>query len=215
MQLINLNHSPYATRVRIQIYKKALPVDIVAPTLALKTPEFMSEYPLGKIPLLVVDNNQILAESVAIMEYLEDVFVNQPLRPQNALEAAKSRTLASVTDTHLAPVLLPYFKAMMLPDFTFDEQAQYALVRETLTKIDRWLHTNLRINNRSIYLGDIVLAASYWWVNVVLPNDGNNKVNKDLPALNAWWQWVSSDEAVDRGIHEMETAFTAFQQQSS
>lgn len=215
MQLINLDHSPYATRVRIQIYKKALPIDIVAPPLALKTPEFLSEYPLGKIPLLVIDEHHVLAESMAIMEYLEDAFPSKSLRPKNALDTAKSRTMASVTDTHLAPVLLPYFKAMMMPDFSFNKQAQCALVRETLTKVDRWLQTNMSIDNRAIYVGDIVLASSYWWVNIVLSRDESHTVNEGLIALNAWWQWVSSDEAVRRGIHEMETAFSAFQQQSS
>jgi len=214
MRLINLDHSPYATRVRVQIYKKRLPVDIVSPDMALRTPEFLSAYPLGKIPLLELDDNQVLAESIAIMEYIEDVFPAHPLRPLTPLESAHSRIMSCVTDTHLAPVLLPYFKSMMLPDFTFDKVAQYELVRATLVKIDRWLDSAITLESRDLWLGDIVLAVSYWWVDVVVAQTEKNELTHDLPALNRWWQWVNSDAAVQQGISEMANAFKAFQQQS-
>ncbi|MCB0197996.1 MAG: glutathione S-transferase N-terminal domain-containing protein, partial [Anaerolineae bacterium] len=56
MKLINLDHSPYAARIRIQIRKKNLPIEIIAPPLPLKSPEFMQKFTLGKIPLLELDD---------------------------------------------------------------------------------------------------------------------------------------------------------------
>ncbi|MEH6712556.1 MAG: glutathione S-transferase family protein [Paraglaciecola polaris] len=215
MQLINLDHSPYATRVRILIRKKQLPIDIVAPTLTLKTPEFLAAYPLGKIPLLTLDNGQYLPESIAIMEYLEDAFPAHPYRPSEPLAAGQSRVMASFTDTHLAPALLPYFKAMMLPEFTFDQQAQHDVVRTALEKFNQWLIANITLENHQVTLGDMVLAPTFWWVDVTLGLYSNHSITDGLDALNQWWDWVRSDADFQRGINEMASAFTAFQSQRS
>ncbi len=215
MQLINLNHSPYATRVRILIRKKKLEIDMVAPTLALKTPEFMAAYPLGKIPLLALDDGQYLPESIAIMEYLEDAFPEHACRPNEPLAAAKSRVMASFTDTHLAPALLPYFKAMMLPEFTFDKNAQYDVVRTALEKLDQWLKANIVLENHALTMGDIVLAPTFWWVDVTVGLHTKNDITEGFDSLNQWWDWVRSDADVQRGINEMASAFAAFQSQRS
>lgn len=215
MQLINLDHSPYATRVRILIRKKKLEVEFVAPTLALKTPEFLARFPLGKIPLLALENGQYLPESVAIMEYLEDCYPEQPFRPKAPLDAANSRVMASFTDTHLAPALLPYFKAMMLANFKFDQNEQQQLVRTVLEKLDRWLSCNIELDNHQLTLGDIILAPTFWWVDVTVGSDANSKITEGLHTLNQWWDWVRSDTEVQLGIDEMANAFAAFQQQQS
>ncbi|MDO6841573.1 glutathione S-transferase family protein [Paraglaciecola chathamensis] len=215
MQLINLDHSPYATRVRILIRKKQLDIAIVAPTFALKTPEFLAAYPLGKIPLLGLDNGQYLPESIAIMEYLEDAYPTRTLRPTDPLAAAQSRVLASFTDTHLAPALLPYFKAMMLPEFTFDENAQYDVVRATLEKLDQWLATNADMGSQALTLGDIVLAPTFWWVDVTVGAKAKSEITNGLNSLNQWWDWVRSDADVQNGLSEMASAFAAFQRQQA
>ncbi|QHJ13861.1 Glutathione S-transferase GST-6.0 [Paraglaciecola mesophila] len=215
MQLINLDHSPYATRVRILIRKKQLDIAIVSPNLALKTPEFLAAYPLGKIPLLGLDNGQYLPESIAIMEYLEDVYPTQTFRPNEPLAAAKSRVLASFTDTHLAPALLPYFKAMMLPEFTFDQSVQYDVVRVTLEKLDQWLKANVDLKDHGLTMGDIVLAPTFWWVDVTVGAYAKNNITDGLDYLNQWWDWVRNDADVKQGISEMASAFAAFQRQQA
>lgn len=103
MRLINLDHSPYAARVKIQILQKQLPIEFIAPPLELKSEAFLQAYPLGKIPLLELDGGQYLAESIAIMQYLEEVFPQPSCMPAKALERANMRVMMSYTDTHLGP----------------------------------------------------------------------------------------------------------------
>ena len=102
MKLYNLDHSPYATRVRVQIRKKELDVAIEAPPVALGSPEFIQRFPLGKIPVLELDDGSQLPDSWVIMEYLEDVMPALPLRPQGARACAHMQLLARYTDTYLA-----------------------------------------------------------------------------------------------------------------
>ena len=67
MKLYNLDHSPYATRVRMQIDKAGLEVDILPSPLALRSPEILERFPLGKIPVLELDDGNRV-ETVFIPE---------------------------------------------------------------------------------------------------------------------------------------------------
>lgn len=212
MQLANLNHSPYATRVRILIRKKQLPIEIIDPPQALKSSEFLSAHPLGKIPLLKLDNGCWLPESIAIMEYLEDKFPNNAFRPATPEFAAFSRVLASFTDTHLGPALLPFFKGLLLPEFSFNKQEQAQVVTVTLDKLDRWLLQHKEIGSDSLTLGDIVLAPTFWWIDEILPLFDITQARKGLDNIESWWQWVKQDSDVNEGLAEMGDAFKAFQQ---
>ena len=74
--------SPFAARVRAALYYKGLPFTLIAPPAAgLKCPEFLALNPMGKIPLLVLDDGSSLPESETILEYLEDAYPDRPLRP--------------------------------------------------------------------------------------------------------------------------------------
>ena len=51
MKLYSLDLSPYASRVRVSIYAKKLPIEIVAPPAAgIKSAEYLALNPMGKIP---------------------------------------------------------------------------------------------------------------------------------------------------------------------
>ena len=83
-----MDHSPYATRVRMQITKKQLDIAIEPPPVPIQTPEFMARFPLGKIPVLELDDGSQIPDSWAIMEYLEDVSPAVSLRPEGATARA-------------------------------------------------------------------------------------------------------------------------------
>ena len=103
MKLYNLDHSPYATRVRMQIFKKDLPVTIEPPPAPARTPQFLARFPLGKIPVLELDDGSQLPDSWVIMGYLEDVMPAVSLRPEGARANAHMQLLARYADTCLGP----------------------------------------------------------------------------------------------------------------
>jgi len=214
VRFINLDHSPYAARVKIQIMHKQAPIDIIAPPLSLKTPEFLAKFPLGKIPLLALDNGDYLPESIAIMEYIEDSYPEVVCRPKNAIGKAKMRVMMAYTDTHLGPALLPFFKALLIPDFEFNKQAQFKILCQTLEKFDRWLYQNNSQNDQfykaNIDLGDMTLVPIIWYVNAVVPLFYKGDAFTNLKYLNQWSEWVNRNEAVTTVIEAMDKAFNAF-----
>jgi glutathione S-transferase len=210
MKLINLDHSPYATRVRILIYKKNLPIEIVPPPLALRTPEFLAQYPLGKVPVLELDDGSSLPESTVILDYLEDTCGGLALRPDEPLARAQMQLLARVADTHLGPeALFPIFRAVMSPGET-DWQAHRDALHAQLSKLDHLLASFPACTQRSLHLGDITLVPTLHYVVALAPVLSLNNVLGDFPNVETWWQWVQSDAAVKKASDELQLAFEAF-----
>ena len=73
MKLYTTDGSPFGARVKIQIYKKNLPVEILAPPGGMGSAELKSLSPSAKIPVLALEDS-IIIESEIIQEYLEDKF---------------------------------------------------------------------------------------------------------------------------------------------
>ncbi len=105
MKLINLAHSPYAARVRMLAYAKGIELDLVAPE-GLNTPEFKQFNILGKVPVLDT-GEQLIPESIVIMDYLEDVFPEPALRPKDPARRALMNIFYRFPDVYIQPVLLP------------------------------------------------------------------------------------------------------------
>ncbi|UJF20832.1 glutathione S-transferase family protein [Shewanella sp. OMA3-2] len=214
MRFINLDHSAFAARVKIQILHKKLPIEIIAPSYALRTPEFLTTFPLGKIPLLELDNGDYLPESTAIMEYLEDIYPQTTCRPEDPLDKAKMHVTMAYADTHLWPALMPYFKSLLMPEFEFDKKVQFELLSQTLSKFDRWLVIN-NSNSQGFYkanidLGDMALFPIIWYVKTIIPMFHMQNVFADVPVIKQWQVWMDENAAVLSVAQSMDTAFHAF-----
>jgi len=82
MKFYDLPASPNARRVRILLAEKGLeiPTEIVDMTKGEnQTPEYLAKNPLGRMPLLALDDGRYLAESGAICRYLDELHPEPPL----------------------------------------------------------------------------------------------------------------------------------------
>ena len=94
MKLYSLALSPFAARVRLSIYRKALEdrIEIVAPPEGgTKGDAFLALNPMGQVPTLQLDSGFPIPESAVILEYLEDVFPTPSLRPSDPELLARAR----------------------------------------------------------------------------------------------------------------------------
>src|SRR6478735_4417671 len=75
LHLISLPVSPFAARVRLSIYAKALQVEIVPPPAGWpNNPQFRDISPMGRVPVLILEDGEPVWESAVILEFLEDAF---------------------------------------------------------------------------------------------------------------------------------------------
>ena len=77
--------------------EKKLDVDLVEEPVWEKRADFLKKNPAAKIPILSIGNN-ILAESNAIFEYLEEVYPSPALLPAESLDRFEARRISAWFD---------------------------------------------------------------------------------------------------------------------
>ncbi len=108
MKLYTYYRSSAAYRVRIALNLKgvgyeAVYVDLRPPVSAQRAPEFLGVNPQGLVPVLEHDGLTI-AQSLAIIEYLEDLYPQPPLLPTAPRERARVRAMALAVACDIHPL---------------------------------------------------------------------------------------------------------------
>jgi glutathione S-transferase len=101
MKIHDFPGAPNPRRLRIYLAEKGIsipfePVDLV--NGQNRTPEFLQKNPLGGVPILELDDGSYLTESLAIMEYFEDLNPEPPMIGRSALERARTRELERIAE---------------------------------------------------------------------------------------------------------------------
>lgn len=202
MKLYSFPSSPYGIRVQLQIALKGLDIEVTSSPWPLKTPEFNEHFPLGKLPVLVLDDDQHIGESWAILEYLEDSFPStRALRPEDALEKAHMHMLARYADTHLAAEgVFPTFRTLLVPG-TGKPEDFMTNMQEQLKKGNRLLEYLPSYTNRALHLGDVALAPTLMYAEEMIKRfDESGFSISELPTLAGWWEWFKSNEVAGEVI---------------
>jgi glutathione S-transferase len=100
--------SVYCCKLRLALALKGLYLPEIAPPDGYVSAAYRAIVPQGTIPALVHDGF-VLAESDAIVEYLDEIGAGQPLMPQDPRERARSRALSRFIDMRLEPSVRALF----------------------------------------------------------------------------------------------------------
>jgi maleylacetoacetate isomerase len=108
MKLYTYFRSSAAYRVRIAFNLKGLDyeaayIDLRPPSAAQRTPEFLAVNPLGLVPALQHDGRTI-TQSLAIIEYLDELYPQPPLLPAAPADRAQARAMALTVACEVHPV---------------------------------------------------------------------------------------------------------------
>lgn len=208
MQLYSSAFSPYAARCRIQIHHKGLPVEITGAPGGLGSAALKAKNPIGKIPVLDL-GDRALAESGAILDYLETRFPEPTMRPADAFEAAKLQELIRFTDIQLAPAMFPMFRA--LRGAAGPEAVAEALtgLAAQLQILEALLARKTETATLSLDLADAALLPVLWYARLLAKHFGKTDSLAGLPATQAWWQRASAVPAATRVLSEMEAGLKA------
>ena len=107
-QLYSYFRSSAAYRVRIALNLKGLQYDILPVHLVRGggenfKPEYLSVNPLGLVPALATEEGPVI-QSLAIIEYLEEMHPEPPLLPGSPHERARVRALAQTVASEIHPL---------------------------------------------------------------------------------------------------------------
>ena len=197
--------SPYAARVRGAIYAKGLSIDIVAPPEDWRTsPEYRQINPLVRIPILVLDDNTVIAESGVIVEYLEDAYPEPSLRPDTAEALAQVRLITQVADLYVMQAFMPLFS--LFDAKTKDEAA----ITTQLGKLDEGLkHLEAMLLVGEFAFPGQLTTADVWLTPVRFTLDGlmlfaqKPGLLDTYKAITAYAETARNDAALGRVWDEM------------
>ena len=106
MKLYNYFRSSASFRVRIALQLKGLPFEYIPVHLAKgqhKMPEYSAIAADNLVPNLVIDGEH-LSQSMAIIEYLDEMHPEPPLLPKAPLDRARVRALAQSIACEIHPI---------------------------------------------------------------------------------------------------------------
>lgn len=106
MRLYTYFRSSASFRVRIALNLKRIayePVFVHLPKGEHRKPEYLALDPQGLVPALV-DAGQVLSQSLAILEYLEEKHPEPPLLPKDAIGRARVRALSLLVACEIHPL---------------------------------------------------------------------------------------------------------------
>ncbi|MEF8727021.1 MAG: glutathione S-transferase [Accumulibacter sp.] len=98
MKLIGSLTSPYVRKTRVVLAEKKIDYEFEIDSPWLPENQVSHANPLGKIPVLVLDDNTVLFDSRVIVEYLDNVAPNNKLMPAPNRERSEVRRWEALAD---------------------------------------------------------------------------------------------------------------------
>jgi len=221
MKLYQFFASPFPTRVRLMLYAKGIPFEIVEPpgfgNSKLPKGDYLKLNPLGRVPTLVLDDGRALPESEVICEYLEESFPSPPLLPADPWQRAQVRLVTRISDIYLVMAMVPLFDVLATKRSQWDRaviNAAVDKVAEALGALEVYIGISGYAIGPSLTVADGALAPmlilAEEWVPSVF---GTDPPLHRFPKLSAYWRSVQADPIVSRIVRETRDAIAQSRKQ--
>ncbi len=197
MKLYDLPPSPNARRVRIFIAEKGLDIPVVPVDMMTgenQSEEYLAKNPLGKMPLLELDDGTCIAESAAICRYLEEMNPEPPLFGREAVDKALVDMWHRRMEFELLIPMITIF--VHTGEMWKDRVTQIPELAEVTTKNVQgrmeWLNQELEgkqfIAGADYTVADITAQCAFVMGKAAL----GIRIPEGLNNLNDWWARVSA-----------------------
>ena len=197
MKLYDLPASPNTRRVRIFIAEKNLEIEMIPIDMMSgenKTEEYLAKNPLGRMPLLELDDGTCIAESIAICRYLENEFPDPPLFGTTSLEKAMTEMWQRRMEFQFLNPLIDIFRNTheMWKDRIVQIPQVAEIASEGVKEQMVWLNQELEgkeyITGDGYSVADITAQCAFVMGKAAV----GIRIPEDLSNLDAWWSRVTS-----------------------
>jgi glutathione S-transferase len=196
MIFYDLTAGMHPRRVRIFMAEKGISIErreVDAAGGANARPDFLQLNPLGKLPVLELDDGSVIAESLAICRYLEVLHPNPPLMGRTPQETAHIEMWTLRIDHELSqPIALAFVHSS---DFyrgrveQVPEVATWSRARalQTMAWLDGELAERSHIAGDDYTLADIIAQCAF-----VLGKAVGLRISPEMTHLSRWFMQVSA-----------------------
>jgi glutathione S-transferase len=216
MKLYQTYLSPFPTRVRLSLYAKKIPCEILKPPGFHGDPNPKGDYlkvnPIGRVPALELDDGRVLPESEVICEYLEQIYPDPPLLPADPWQRARVRLLSRISDIYTVMAMLPLFNMVERPPKEWNQteiERQLTEIGRSLDFLEEYIGEEGYAVGRSLTIADGTLIPILLLVAEWLPIFRGPDVLSSRPKVAAYWRAIASDPIAARLIDETRDALHA------
>jgi maleylpyruvate isomerase len=146
MILYGYGLSSASYRVRIALALKNLPYESITKNLRLgehRMAEFLRVNVQGFVPALGLDDGAVLTQSVAIMEYLDEIYPDPQLLPSDPVARARVRALTQAITSDIHPLNNLRVMRYLEDKLTLEKQTRDSWYRHWVEvgfeALERWL----------------------------------------------------------------------------
>lgn len=172
-----------------------------------KHPDVLAANPKGQVPVFV-DDDLTLFDSTLIIEYLEDVYPDPALLPEDPVARARCRLLELTADEILLPMIVPIMYRTEPPDpDPAKQRARQAEGERAEKEIGAfYAATEKRLENK-MYFEDMFSAADIaLFMDILFANRLGGPPLDPYPKLIAWYDRVAARPSVARVVAEIAEA---------
>jgi glutathione S-transferase len=184
MKLIGNHTSPYVRKVRVVLSEKKTECEFVINDVWSATTDIEHSNPLGKIPVLVLDDNTCIYDSRVIVEYLDSRAPIQRLIPEGGRERIEVKVweaLAGLQDAAITMLLEGRRPETERSASWINRQARK--VDAALASMSRSLGKNAWCYGRNFSLADIAVGSALGYLAFRFPENHWQKTYPNLRTL--------------------------------
>ncbi|HEX4857920.1 MAG TPA: glutathione S-transferase C-terminal domain-containing protein [Usitatibacteraceae bacterium] len=184
MKLVASLTSPYARKVRIVMAEKRIECEFVAENVWSAETQVGLFNPLGKIPVLILDDGLALYDSRVIAEYLDGISPVSRLLPDNGRERILVKRWEALGDGIMDAGIAVFLERKRIPELQSAEwiARQRGKVEAAIEVAARDLGERDWCHGVGLTLADISLACALLWLEFRLPEFGWRAQHANLAA---------------------------------
>ena len=194
LHLISFKTCPFVQRAVITLNSKKIDFDITYIDLADPPDWFLELSPLGKVPVLKVDDD-VLFESAVINEYLDDI-TDGALQPKDPLARAKNRAWIEFASNMLGNL---YMMKMSKDEENYDKYRTQLVSK--LNRIENQLGEGPWFNGAKFSLADTAFAPLFMQDSIAGPELSVVDA-ATMPKMAAWAKRLLELPAVKTSVVE-------------
>lgn len=173
MVLHNFFRSSTSTRLRVALNLKGMTYHYVSYALRkgeTRTAQYLAMNPQGLVPTLGLEDGTVLTQSLAIIEWLEEIRPEPPLLPVDAVDRARVRAIAYAISCEVHPLNNLRVLERLRAQFSADDEAVADWFRHwvaiTLEPLEVMIASDRRTgafcHGDTPTLADVCLYAQVW-----------------------------------------------------
>ncbi|XP_077241591.1 glutathione S-transferase U8-like [Tasmannia lanceolata] len=192
LKLFGTSTSMFSIRVEWALKFKGIEYEYIGEDLTNKSPLLLKYNPVHKKIPVLLHNGKPIAESLVILEYIEETWKVNPLLPEDPYEKAKARFWAKFIDEKCFSSV----RSILISHGEEQEKAVESAL-ETLKILDEEIKGKKFFGGESIGYLDLVASCISHWLPVFGECSGVNLLSAErFPSLYAWSENFTKVDAI-------------------